>query len=270
MALLAAVTPRGGSELSLVFILVAVNAKRIFDLVLRRLSRRSVAGSALDLGMRKDQGKSGLRVIGNIEGRRAPSLHRVAALASPPIGALEELSAVRIGLVAIGTCVMGDGSLEVSALMAGTAWNSEMFTEQRKVCLGVIKRFGKARLFPRACRVAGFASLLELSLVRITMAVRTTCERNARVAWFSICASCVATLTQHSPVLARKRISGLGVVEVLTINARRFPVDGRVASSTICTKSALVLVLVAGDAAWRKAHPSAIQIFGSKQCARLR
>ncbi len=64
MALLAAVAPRGTGKLPVVFILVAVNAKRIFDFELRIFSRRGVAGSTLDLGMRKDQGKSGLRVIG--------------------------------------------------------------------------------------------------------------------------------------------------------------------------------------------------------------
>lgn len=67
VTLLAAVAPRSTSKLPLVFILVAVDAKSIFDFELRIFSRQGVAGSTLYLRMRKDQRKSGFRVIGRNE-----------------------------------------------------------------------------------------------------------------------------------------------------------------------------------------------------------
>lgn len=79
----------------------------------------------------------------------------------------------------------------------------------------------------------------------------------------------MTTLTQHIAVLARERISSFGVVEILTINPRRLPIDSRVALCTIGAKAALVLVVVTGDAARCQSHPSAIQVFGFKQRPRL-
>ncbi len=176
---------------------------------------------------------------------------------------------MRIGLVAIGARVVRNGSLEISAQVAGDTRNIEMFSEKWKVRLGVIKRLGKARFLPRSCRVAGIASLLERSFVRVSMAIRTACEGYAREPLLPIGACRVTTLTQHIPVLARERIPRAGVVEILTIDPRRFPIDGRVATSTVGAKAALVLVLVTIDTARRQSHPSAIQVFGFKQHPRL-
>jgi len=73
-------------------------------------------------------------VIGNGECRRAPALHRVAALAAASIRPFGELAGMRIGLVAVGTAIVNDRSLEVSALVTTDTRYFKMFAQQRIVC----------------------------------------------------------------------------------------------------------------------------------------
>jgi hypothetical protein len=68
-------------------------------------------------------------------------------------------------------------------------------------------------------------------------------------------------------MLASERETGFCVVEVLTVNACGLPADGGVAPSTFRSKAALVLVFMAGAAAWGKAQPGAIEIFCGQECA---
>jgi len=161
---------------------VAIDALRELDLEFRVIARGHMARCTLHRGVRKDQRESRLRVIRNREGRRTPSLHGVAALTLSTIGAMRELAAMRIGLVAIRACIVRYRCLEVRALVTTLAGNLEMLADQRIVRLRVIECRGKVRLLPCERRVARIASLLELTLVRIAMAIRTTGEGQSCIA----------------------------------------------------------------------------------------
>src|ERR1035441_4328952 len=87
---------------------------------------------------------------------------------------------MRIGLMAICACVVRNWRLEISSRVARHARYVDMFAEQGKLSLRMIECRCKAGLLPSRRGVAGIASLLELTLVRISMAVRTACERQPR------------------------------------------------------------------------------------------
>jgi hypothetical protein len=94
-----------------------------------------MAGGTGHRCVREDQGKAGLRVIGEGEGGWAPTVHRMTTLATATVSATQKLSCMGIRLVAIGAGVVGDRGFEVSALMTRKAGDLEVFAEQRKVCL---------------------------------------------------------------------------------------------------------------------------------------
>jgi len=54
----------------------------------------------------------------------------MAAFAPASVGAFQKLAAMGIGLMAIGTIVVGNRSLEVPALMAGQARHLQVFAQQ--------------------------------------------------------------------------------------------------------------------------------------------
>jgi len=128
VALFATVAPRSGRELPLMFVLVTIHAKGKTDLVARRLSGRSMAVGAFHLCVRRHQGKPGFGVIQHRISGWNPTLHRVATLASAPIGALQELASVRIWAVAIRTVGEGHGRLEIRALVAGKAGDFQVLS----------------------------------------------------------------------------------------------------------------------------------------------
>ena len=103
-----------------------------------------------------------------------------------------------------------------------------------------------------------------------SVTVGAVCERETRVARLPIGARGVATLAWDHAVRAGERIAGLRVVEVLAVDARRLPIDGRMAPRAIGSEAALVLVFMAGDAHWRQAEPGPIQILARTERARLR
>lgn len=173
VALLAAIAPRFGCELALVLILVAIHTLRKVDLVAGLLASRRMAVGTLHFAVRKHQWEARLGMLGSRIGGRDPALHCVATLATASIGALQELAAVRVGLVAIRTERVFNGRLEIAAFMAGEASHLKVFSLERKVRLRVIEVRCERRLFPGRGGVAGFATLLELALVRIGMASGT-------------------------------------------------------------------------------------------------
>src|SRR5450631_1199230 len=88
VTLLAAVAPRSACELPLVFILVAVHTSCKFDFEFRLLSRGNMAGSAFDGCVRSHRGEAGLCVICNAKRGGAPTLHRMATLATTSVSPL--------------------------------------------------------------------------------------------------------------------------------------------------------------------------------------
>jgi hypothetical protein len=87
MALLAPVMPWRSGELPLVLVGMAVDTLRKPDFEFRFLARRNMTRRALYCPMRKREWKTGLGVVSNGEGRRAPALHGMATLAASAIPA---------------------------------------------------------------------------------------------------------------------------------------------------------------------------------------
>lgn len=100
----------------------------------------------------------------------------MAGLALAPVFALGELSAVRIGLVAVRAERVRKRLFEVSAVMAGSAVNRAVLAEQRKRGLGMVKLRAQAssrQLFPTGSGMAGNAAFHESPMMRVGMARRT-------------------------------------------------------------------------------------------------
>lgn len=246
VTLLATVAPRIGRELTPMLILVAIHAERKLDLVARSLAGRDMAVSALQLAVRRDQRIFGFCVIGNREGGRAPTFYGVAAFAAAAIGALQKLAAVRIGSMAIGAQRVPDRQLEVFALVAGDAGDLHVFAQQRKLRLRVVEARGEAGFLPRARGVAEVAVLLELALVGIAVAADAGGELQSSKALLTVVARQMALLAGRGQMRSGERVAGLGVVEVLLVDLRGLPVDGRMALRAVGSKAALMLVFVAG------------------------
>lgn len=265
VALLAAVAPRLTRELALMFIAMAVNAGRELDFEFRCGSRQCVASSAANIGMRKIERETGLRMIRDRKCRRAPALHRMAAFATTAILTFCKLSAVRIWFVAVGALLMWNRRFEISSGMTTQTLNIEMFPEQWETGLRVIERFGKARSLPRRRCMAGLASLLKQSVVGVAMTIRTAREREASVSSTSIRSRRMAALALHLLVLSGQRVLRLRMIKCLLVDACGLPFRRRMALCAIDTESALVNIFVTAGASWRQSHPCVVQIFARKE-----
>ena len=224
VALFASIAPGRGSELALVLVLVTVNAEPELDLVASLFSGWDMAVDTLHIGVRKEQREIGLSMICSSKCRGGPAFDRVATLATASVGAPEELSPVRIGIVAVGAVGEGDGSLEVGTFVAGNARYRDVLAEQRKLCLRVVEGRGEGGTLPTESIVAGVASLLELAFVRVGVAGRAGGERDAGVTRLAIGAGCVALLAGSGLVSSGEFEARLGVVEVLRVDFGAFPI----------------------------------------------
>lgn len=138
VALLALVQPRRRRKLSLVLILVAIQALRIRQFVYGLFLRRLVALRAFHLVVRHHQGEPGPRMFGSRVRRRLPALHRVAAFALASIRPFQELPAMLI-LVAIAAKLVFDRLLEIRGLVARNATYILVLAQQGKRRLGVVE-----------------------------------------------------------------------------------------------------------------------------------
>lgn len=173
MALFTAVTPWFVGKLALVLILMAIHAERKLHPVTSLLACWDMTACALHLGVRRHERKAGFGVAARCVGRRAPAIHRVATLAPPPVGALLELASMLV-FMAIHAICKRDRRIEVRGLVASQAGHINMLAQQRKLRLRMIESCSEGRSLPRRGGMAGFAALLEVTLVRIGVAVRTT------------------------------------------------------------------------------------------------
>lgn len=140
VTLLTPIAPGVAGELSLVRILMTIDAYAELDLVKRLRASRNMAGGTLHRGVRRYQREARLRVIGLREDRWRPALHRVTTLAAPSIGPLRKLPGVRIGFVAVRAESVRNRRLEVARLVTGQARDLEVLTRQSKVRLRMIER----------------------------------------------------------------------------------------------------------------------------------
>jgi hypothetical protein len=248
-------------------ILVAIDAEGEFDLVAGILSGWNMAVRAFDVDMRGHQREAGSGVIRGGIGGRNPTINIVAALAPAPVGALKELAAMRVWIVAIRAIGKGHGGFEVRALVARQTLHLEVLSEQREMGCGVIERGSESRLLPRVCTMAGLATLAEFALVGIVVAGRASLEGYADVAWLAVRTGGMAALAWGAEVRPGEPVTRLGVVEALLVDPDGLPINGRMALGAVGSESALMLVLVAGYASGRKAKPGAIQILGGQQGA---
>jgi len=170
MALLATVLPRIAGKLALVFILVAIDAECKLDFETSVIASGNMAVGALDFCVRRHEREARFGMICRGECGWAPAGYGVAAFAAPAIGALEELAAMRIRIVAIRALSVGDGQLEIAGLVAGEARHIGVFAQERVTRLGVIEGGGEGGVLPTGGGVAGLATLLELALVGIGVA----------------------------------------------------------------------------------------------------
>ena len=253
VALLAPVVPRSTRKLPLMLVLMAVDAQRKLQTVAPRRPLRRVAVVALHLGMRRHQRKLRLRMIRHRVRRLVPVLHSVAALALPLIRPTRKLSAVNI-LVAIQALRMRDLRLEVPSLMASVAIHFQVLPKQRKIRLRMVKPIRKPRLRPTQRRVAGVTSRLELTLVRILVAIRTIRKLQPFVTWLPILTCRMALFARHALMQARQRKYRLRMVKRLQVKLRLLPVRRIVALRASRPKSPLVLVLMAINTTRLQSH----------------
>jgi len=99
------------------------------------------------------------------------------------------------------------------------------------------------------------------------MTIGTACERQPCVSSMAIRPRCMAALALHLLVLSGQRELGLRMVKSLLVDARRLPIQGRVALCAVTSESPLVSIFMARSATWRKAHPSVVQILIRKDRA---
>jgi len=99
------------------------------------------------------------------------------------------------------------------------------------------------------------------------MTIGTARERQPCVSSMAIRPGSVAALALHLSVLSGQRKPGLRMVKSLLVDACGLPIRCRVALCAIASQSALVNILMARGATWRKARPSVIQILIRKRRA---
>ena len=141
----AAVQIRRCLELTEMGIAVAVRAPRELDLEQRGFARGYVTLRARDVSMLPDQGISRAGVLLQSEYCGLESLHGVARRALPAIGSFCKLSAVRVGMVAVGALLKSNRLLEVSAHMTRVATHVRMLAQERELRRRVIEFAGKRR-----------------------------------------------------------------------------------------------------------------------------
>lgn len=133
VARVAAVEYRRMLKLAGVHITVTIGTTCELDLEQRGFAGGDVALCALQCRVFSFEWICGLRMIGDLELRRLPSLDRMARRALAAIGAFGELSGVRIGTVAIGALCECDWPLEISGYVAKGAVYRRVLPKEREL-----------------------------------------------------------------------------------------------------------------------------------------
>src|SRR5579864_1052739 len=262
VALLALVEVRGARELALVFVLVAVSAVGEFQLVNRGPARGNMALLAAHAGVLALQRVSAGGVLLDPEHRRPETVHVVAGRALALIGALYELSLVRV-LVAIGTLLEGDRLLEISSGMALVAAHLNMLAQQGKPGLRVVEPLAHRRrrhALPAAGVVTGLAAAGEGAMVRIGVAGTAGAERQAHILRLAVRSRQVAFLAGHLLMQPGQGIARPAMIELGQGNGEALPAIEAVALLAVLPQPALVLVHMASHAGARHSQIRAVQV----------
>lgn len=217
VTLLTAIEIRGGCELALVFIRVAVQALGKFHLVECVFSLRDVtlrAGHGRVLGL---QGIGACRVLLHPELCGLEAVYGMAGSTFAAVGSLDELPLMFV-LVAVHAALEGERFLEISTGMAPNAVHLLVFAQQRVLGLGVIEvlvQSSRGNALPAGSVVAGLAALLgKTPVMRVAVAVGTFSEWEADIARLVIRSRGVAFLTGYLSVEPGQWVTGLGVVKL--------------------------------------------------------
>ena len=172
---------------------------------------------------------------------------------------LAELSAVRVGCMAVGAFRMRHRLLEVALEVALFARNLTVFSKQWEACLCVIKLSCHAHLFPGNGVMAALAGCRERALMRIGMAGCAIGEGKSPVFYIrpgSLHAD-MALLASHALVRASERVLRFGVIEL----RHALPVREGVTGGAVFAQLADVLVDVAAQTIPCKSQERPVQIF---------
>ena len=193
-----------GGKLPVVRIFVAIKASRKLHGVPRFPTRGDVTFGAFHFRMHACERIFRSRVFRHSKQGWLPTFQGVAFRAVAFLGAIRELPAVRVWFVAIGTLRKRKLFFEITIQVASDATHGLMFSNQRVLCLGMVKRKILRNFLPARGCVAMLASFLELAMMWIDMAIRAggkfhvleTCRAASDV-------RLVAFFARHLPVQPR-------------------------------------------------------------------
>lgn len=249
VAILAFVQIRGGGELAIVRILVAVRAKREFHLVNGVLASGQMALVAGHGDVLALQGIFGGVMLFHPEKRGFPPVDGVTLRAFAFPGTRFELAFMRIGFVAVHAVRKRQGLLEITVQVACRTANHGMLPEERVLCLRMVEFKTRKQFFPPRSGVTLFAALFERPLMGIDVAVDASLKLHVLVTRRPAGdVRLVAFLAGDLNVLAGQRVAGLGVIELLG----RFPVREIMALQTVVSQLAFVHIFVARLAVLRQ------------------
>lgn len=251
MAVLALAVVGSSGKLTLVNIGVAILTGRLFYFEDRLDPGRHMALVAGHFRVFTHQRVACGCVLFHPKCGRLESLYSMASHTIPAVFSADELSSVRV-LVTVKAPGELQRLFEVSTVMAINALHRCVLSKQRVFCFGVVKvrrHPGFGDPLPSGRRMARFAPRLECSMMRVRVAVATFAERDSHqlhhlwIDWLGL----VAFRACHSGVLPSQWEACFGVVEMTDL----FPVIKVVALLALIAHSALVWVLVTGDAIGR-------------------
>jgi len=142
VTLLAAIFVGLRCKLSVVRVLVAIEASRELHFINRVFARRNVALRAFHFGVHTLQRIFRRFMLGHPEKRRLPVIHRVAFRAFTFLGARGKLAAVWIRFVTVRALLERQRFLEIPADVARDAADRRVLSQERILCLRVIELEG--------------------------------------------------------------------------------------------------------------------------------
>lgn len=152
------------------------------------------------------------------ERRRFEAVQIVTGRALPCVITFGELTAVRIGRVAVGALGECQRFLEVALSMTEHAIHGLVLADQWIFGFGVVKALresGGLHALPTASGVTGLAALLlEAAVMRIAVAIRALAKLQACPSRLVIDPRGMALLARDFFVQSGQRISRLGVIEL--------------------------------------------------------
>ncbi len=262
VAIFATVEMWRGGKLSGVWVGVTIGAIPKLYRVDRGLIFRYMALCALQRDMLALQRVGGRGcMLFHSEGRGLKAVNGVTVGTFASTHALGELSSMWVWLVAVCALLKRQSFLEVSFRVTPYALDLGMFSKQRKLRLGMIKRaihLGCCNPVPACGAMTGLTSLREAASMRIGMAVVAAAKWDSGVARLVVGPRSVTLQAGNLDVQTGKGITRERMVEVSNIDF--FPLGEVVTLQAVGAQPALMLVLMAISAVGGDAQKCFTQI----------